>query len=135
MQKHLRRFSLLLLLGLSCSSLSLAQEVDASINGSVTDSSGAVIPGAKVEITNVTTKGNPRSLQTDRSGSYTATNLAPGTYTISVSAAGFKAFKAENVTVFVAQKRTVDAHLQTGAVSETVTVQENAVAIETSSSA
>jgi hypothetical protein len=135
MQKYIRRFALLLLLGLSCSGLSLAQEVDASINGSVTDSSGAVIPGATVEITNVATKGNPRTIQTDRSGGYTATNLAPGTYTVSVSAAGFKSFKAENVTVFVAQKRTVDAHLQAGAVSETITVQENAVAIETSSSA
>ncbi len=135
MGKYLRRFSLLLLLGLSCSNLSLAQEVEASITGNVTDASGAVIPGATVEITNVATKGNARTLQTDRSGSYTATNLAPGTYTVTVSAPGFKAFKAQNVTVFVAQKRTVDAPLQTGAVNETVSVQATAVAIETSSSA
>ncbi len=135
MGKYIRRFSLLLLLGLSCSNLSLAQEVESTITGNVTDASGAVIPGAKVEISNVATKGNARTLQTDKSGSYTATNLAPGTYTVTVSVPGFKAFKAQNVTIFVAQKRTVDAQLQTGAVNETVSVQANAVAIETSSSA
>lgn len=70
----------------------------------------------------------------DKSGSYTITNVPPATYTVTVKAPGFKTFEADNVTLFVAEKRAVNALLQTGSVDQTVTVQTNAVAIETSSS-
>lgn len=112
-----------------------AQEVAATLSGTVTDSSGAVLVDATVTISSVTTKGLLRTVKTDANGSYTVTNLPPATYTISVSSPGFKSFTAQDVTLFVAQKRTVNAQLQLGALDQTVTVQADAVAIETSSSA
>ena len=112
-----------------------AQELAATLAGSVTDATGAVIDHATVTITQNGTNGSSRTVETDHSGNYSVTNLAPGTYTIMVTAPGFKSFTANSVTVFVAQKRTVNAPLQTGAASENVTVQENAVAVETESSA
>ncbi len=129
---HKLFFTALFLLSLSLPAL--AQELAATLSGTVTDASGAVIPGANVEISNVGTKGSSRKIQTDKDGSYTATNLPPATYTVTVTAPGFKTFTAQNVTVFVAEKRSVNAQLQTGSVDQTVTVQENTVAIETTSS-
>jgi hypothetical protein len=134
MQKLLRSLCALSLLLVACCCSVFGQEVAASLNGTVTDTSGAVIANATVELTNVGTKGSSKTAQTDQSGSYTITNLPPATYNIKVTAPGFKTFVAEGVTFFVAQKRSVNAQLQTGAVDQTVTVQENTVAIETSSS-
>ncbi|AXC11557.1 Oar protein [Acidisarcina polymorpha] len=130
------RFCWLLLLAilLSSSTILLAQELAASLTGNVTDPSGAVISGATVTISNTGIKGDTRTATSDRSGSYTVTNLSPGTYTITVTAPGFETFTAPNVTVFVAQKRTVNAQLSPGSIDQTVTVQTNTVAIETSSS-
>jgi Carboxypeptidase regulatory-like domain/TonB-dependent Receptor Plug Domain len=134
MYPKVHKLCIVVLLLLSLSLPALAQELAATLNGTVTDASGAVIPGANVEISNVGTKGSSRKIQTDKDGSYTATNLPPATYTVTVTAPGFKTFTAQNVTVFVAEKRTVNAQLQTGSVDQTVTVQENTVAIETTSS-
>ncbi|MDQ2834747.1 MAG: TonB-dependent receptor [Acidobacteriota bacterium] len=111
-----------------------AQELAASLTGIVTDPSGAVLVNATVEISDTAIKGSSRKVQTDNSGSYTVTNLSPSNYVISVTAPGFQAFTAQNVTLFVAQRRTVNVRLQTGSVNQTVTVQEDAVAINTASS-
>ena len=112
----------------------LAQELAATLTGTVTDASGAVIAGAKVEITNSANKGAPRVVTTDSHGSFTATNLTPSTYSVMVVAPGFKSYTADNVTLFVAQKRNVSAMLQPGSVNQTVTVQENAVSVDTTTS-
>ena len=114
---------------------SMAQQLAATLSGTVTDTSGAVIAGAKVEVTNDQTKGAPRSAQTDGSGGYTVTNLPAANYTVTVTAPGFKSFKAQNVTLFVAERRSVNAQLETGSVDQSVTVQENAVAVDTTTSA
>jgi hypothetical protein len=111
-----------------------AQELAATLTGTVTDPSGAVIAGAKIEITNSANKGAPRIVTTDSHGSFTATNLTPSTYTVMVVAPGFKSYTANDVTLFVAQKRSVSATLQPGSVDQTVTVQENAVSIDTTTS-
>jgi hypothetical protein len=134
MDKPFYRFVLVLLL-LLCSFRALpAQEVAATLTGTVTDRSGAVIAHAHVLITNVAIASSIRSVLSDKSGSYKATNLSPGNYTIEVTAPGFNTFSAQNVTVFVAQTRTVNAELQAGSVTQTVTVQESATALNTSTS-
>lgn len=122
------------LLATLCPLMVHAQELQGTINGTVTDPSGAVIPGATVKITQNDVNGASRTVVTDARGSYTATNLPAGNYTVSVTASGFQTYSAQNVVVNVAQTLTVDAKLQTGRVTQTVTVQQNAVNIDTTTS-
>lgn len=134
MHTHLGRSFFAAFVLLSCSSPLFAQEVAASLTGSVTDASGAVIPNAHVEIDDAAVKSSSRTATTDKEGSYTVTNLPPANYIIIVTAPGFKTFTAQNVNIYVAEKRTINARLEPGAVSENVTVQQNTVAIDTSTS-
>lgn len=112
-----------------------AQELQGTITGTVMDSAGAVIPGALVTITQNGVNGVTRTIHTNTEGRYTVTNLAAGNYTVTVTAGGFQTFTAENVTLYVAQTRAVDAKMRTGAVSQTVTVQQSSVALDTTTSA
>ncbi len=134
MQRKIVRLCASMLFLILCLATIHAQELAASLTGIVTDPSGAVLVNATVEISDTAIKGSSRKVQTDNSGSYTVTNLPPANYVISVNAPGFEAFTAQNVTLFVAQKRTVNVRLQTGSVNQTVTVQEDAVAVDTASS-
>ncbi len=134
MQARLSRFVVITLL-LCCPFFATwSQELAASLNGSITDTTGAVISGATIEVTNNATKGIARTEVSDKNGNYNITNLGPGTYTITVKAANFKSSVTNDVTVFVAQKRTVNAQLQAGDVDQTVTVQDSTAGIELSSS-
>jgi hypothetical protein len=126
-------FTFLLLL---CSSALLrGQELAATLTGRVTDPSGAAIPNATVTITQNGVNGSSRVVQTDPHGSYTATNLAAGNYTVTVTVAGFQNYTAENVILNVAQTRPLDATLKVGGSTQTVTVQQSAVNIDTETSA
>jgi hypothetical protein len=111
-----------------------AQELAGTFSGTVTDTSGAVIPHATVIITLNGVSGNSRVVQSNDSGNYTATNLPAGTYTITVSVQAFETYSDHNVVLNVAQKRTVNAQLKVGSQSQTVTVEDNPVAIDTESS-
>jgi Carboxypeptidase regulatory-like domain/TonB dependent receptor/TonB-dependent Receptor Plug Domain len=124
----------LALLVMCCPILMHSQELEGTIVGTVTDSSGAVVPNATVMIVNQG-DGTSRTTQTDGHGTYTATHLPAGTYIITVTAQGFEKFKAENVSLFVAQTRSVDAQLHPGQVNQVVTVQENAETVDTTSAA
>jgi hypothetical protein len=117
-----------------CSSISRSQELQGTINGVVTDSSGAVIPNATVTITQNGLNGASRTLVTDARGNYTATNLPAGTYTVTFKDTGFQVYSAQNVVLNVAQTNTVDAKLQPGQVTQTVTVQQNVVNVDTTTS-
>jgi hypothetical protein len=126
-------FTFLLLL---CSSALLrGQELAGTMVGTVTDPTGASIPGATVTITQIGVNGATRVVQTNAQGSYTATNLAAGNYAVTVAASGFQTYSAQNVVLNVAQTRTVDAKLNVGAGTQTVTVQQSAVSIDTETSA
>jgi hypothetical protein len=133
-QSHSRRFLLTVFLLILAGTPLIAQELAATLTGTVTDSSGALIAGAKIHVSSNSTKGDARDVETDKSGGYTVTNLSPGTYTVTVTAPGFKTYTADGVTVFVAEKRTVSAQLQAGSVDQTVTVQQSAATIDLSSS-
>lgn len=129
-------FSIALSMLLSCCLIPLhAQELAGTISGTVTDPTGAVIPNATVTVTQQGVNGASRAVETDSRGTYTVTHLAAGNYTLNISATGFQAYEAQNVTLFVAQSRTEDAQLHPGQVSQTVTVQENAETVDTTSAA
>ena len=107
---------------LALSSVAFAQVDRATITGTVTDSGGAVIAGATVTITNLATNVAFRQPTTE-TGSYLLVNLIPGKYQVDVEQTGFKKV-SQVVTLEVGQRARVDATLEVGAVSETVTVGE-----------
>ena len=119
---------------LLASSLSLyGQSTYGSIVGSVTDSSGAVLPDANVTLTNVGT-GEKRTQSTGSDGLFTFVNLFPGQYRIDVEKQGFKHFVRPEVTVEVQQNTRVDAALQVGEVSQVVEVTSETPLLQTESS-
>lgn len=113
---------------------SIGQELEGTFTGTVTDTTGAVIPHATITIT-LNGGGESRVVETDGQGNFTATNLPAGTYTVNVSAANFESFSDKGVVLNVAQKRAVNAQLKAGSTTQTVVVQDNPVAIDTDSSA
>jgi outer membrane receptor protein involved in Fe transport len=98
-----------------------AQTFRGTILGTVTDPSGAVVAGATVRAKNPGT-GLERTTVTSADGSYSLSELPIGTYTVTVTLAGFQTFEATGVAVDVATQRRVDAGLKTGAVSTKVEV-------------
>jgi hypothetical protein len=102
-----------------------------SINGTVTDPSGAVVPSATVTITNTSTNVS-RTVSTSSAGTYQVTDLIPGTYTVKAEAPGFNASTHTGVGVDVGRDSTVNIALETGNTQQTVTVTENAIALDTS---
>ncbi len=117
-----RVLTVVALLTLALSSVAFAQVDRATITGTVTDSGGAVIAGATVTITNLATNVAFRQPTTE-TGSYLLVNLIPGKYQVDVEQTGFKKV-SQVVTLEVGQRARVDATLEVGAVSETVTVGE-----------
>jgi hypothetical protein len=111
------------------------QELEGTFTGTVTDSSGAVIPHAIVTLTLSGVGAQARVVQTNADGNYTATNLPAGTYSITVAAQGFATVTQDNVILNVAQQRAVNVQLKPGSATQTVVVQENPVAIDTTSPA
>lgn len=133
MKSRLMRWSILVCL-LSFPLLSIAQDTGA-ITGTVRDPSGAIVPGAQVTVTG-TAGGNTRTTTTNSDGEYLAAGLPGGTYDLTITAPGFKTFKANAVVLRVAQKARVDATLSVGQVATEVTVQGSEVnQVETQSSA
>ncbi len=108
----------------------LAQE--ATIVGTVTDPSGASVANASITITNLDT-GVSRTLPTSSDGQYVAPDLAIGHYTLKATAAGFKVGEQTGLTLTVGDRQRVDFRLQVGSAQEQVTVEANAIAVQTDS--
>jgi hypothetical protein len=126
----LRRAALLSIL---CVPALLAAQTG-TIQGTVTDSSGAVIAGAKVLVVNNSTNAS-RTVETSENGLYSITNLMVGDYTVTIDKVGFTPMKYGDVNVTVAQVVALNAKLSVGSVSETVTVTTETLApIETETS-
>jgi hypothetical protein len=107
-----------------------AQGDRGTITGTVTDPSGAVIAGARVTARNSGTDNILETVSTN-TGNYTLAQVPVGSWEVAVEAPGFKRFSSLNNAVEVAQTIRVDAKMEVGANSETVSVQANAVAIRT----
>ena len=98
-----------------------SQSFTASIRGTITDATGAAVPGAKV-ILNESDRNVNHPTVTDPQGRYTVTALQPGNYSMSVEASGFRKHVQQKFQLLVQQQVTQDSHLQVGDVSSTVNV-------------
>src|SRR6202790_930017 len=119
--RNLSTLALCLLAILALGTAAPAQTFRGTILGTVTDSSGASVPGASVTIRNIDT-GLVRTVVTSDDGSYTAPELPLGNYTISIEKAGFKTGKVTAVKVEVNSELRADVVLQTGELTQTVEV-------------
>lgn len=116
--------------GLMCGGAALAQVDQGAIIGVVTDSSGAVIPGAQVTLTETET-GLVLTAKTNGSGNYFFSPIKIGNYTVSASAKGFQTTEEKNVAVHVQDRLNIPLHLQPGNVTETVVVTSTAPLMQT----
>ncbi len=112
----------------------LGQGNTGNIVGTVMDPSGAVVPGARIVVTNVNTGVQSASL-TDGLGNYRVQFLQPGAYKVEAEVAGFKKFVRENIALEMTRELRVDVALETGAVTETVSVTAATPLIETETGA
>ncbi len=112
-----------------CALPGVAQETRATVSGTVTDSTGAVIVGASLKLTNTQT-GVSFATETNSSGQYRFLFLNPGAYKLAASMAGFKSFERDNIELHVAQTAGIDISLQVGAMSESVTVSSETPLLE-----
>jgi len=128
--------SVLLAIGLLLIPLpaALAQETTGGITGTVLDSSGAVIPGAQIEITGENLVGVRRT-ESGADGTYTVYGLPPGRYSVTVTAQGFVKTTRDGILVAVGQLPRVDITLDVGQVTEAVTVSAEALILDTTQSA
>jgi len=120
-------------LSLSMTVLSYGQAVDSQlISGTVSDVTGALVPNASVTVTNVGT-GLAKVAQSNTDGNYVVLNLPIGLYTVSAVASGFKKAVVQDIHVDVGGKPNVPVILQIGSGNESITVQANALQMNTTS--
>ena len=128
--KNLRWIGALCALLLAVAISSYGQAVNATLLGTVTDASGAVIASAKVTVTETNT-GVSHSGQANESGNYTFADLPPGRYEVTVEQSGFKKESRRDINVEFNSTVRVDLQLQTGNVNETVVVSGEAAILQT----
>jgi len=102
-----------------------AQVTTSDIAGTVTDETGAVVPGATIKLIFPAT-GQEREATTNASGEYVFSQLPPGAYELSATAQGFRTARVENVHLQIAQRQVVNISLQLGQVTEQITVSASA---------
>ena len=119
---------LLFMLGFAISTA--AQSNEGRILGTVTDSQGKLVVGARIAITNTGT-GATRNLESNGVGDYTAPALQPGLYTVTAEASGFKKVEHSNIRLEVGNDVRVDFQLVPGTVAETVQVMAEAPLVDT----
>lgn len=105
---------------------------EATIVGTVTDNSGALVPKATITITNTAT-GIVRTLTTNESGQYVASALAVGNYKVKAEASGFAVVETTGVVLSVNDRRRIDFSMRVGGKTESVQVEANTIAVKTDS--
>jgi hypothetical protein len=111
-----------------------AQSDRGTITGTVSDSSGSLIPGATVTAINPATGAELR-VQTTDTGNYTISSISAGVYNVVVEVSGFRRYEQQGIRVQVAQTARVDVNLQVGSTSESVTVTADAPLLRTENAA
>ena len=104
-----------------------------TILGTVTDSSGAVVAKAQVQVTNVSTNVTQKTETTD-AGTFSVPYLKPSLYRVTVEQPGFQKAVVNDITLAVDQEYRVDVTLKPGAINLSIEVQANAVALDTETS-
>src|SRR5262252_7832694 len=127
-RKLLTRLLLLCLLSLQA----FSQDFRATISGHVFDASGAAVPSAKIQVTNLATNETTTSVA-DNAGAYSVPLLRPGNYKVTATASGFKQFIRDNVVLEAAKVLGVDINLEVGNVTDTVEVTASAAVLDTQS--
>src|SRR6266699_2061784 len=107
----------------------------ASIAGTVKDTSGAVLPGVTVEASSPVLIEKNRSVVTDGTGQYNITDLRPGTYTVTFTLTGFNTIKREGIELTGSFTATVNSELKVGSVGETITVTGETPVVDVQSTA
>jgi hypothetical protein len=123
-------FALLATLILWVQPSSLAQESTGKILGTVTDQNGAVVPDAKITVTDVSTKIG-RETTTDKDGNFQVISLPIASYKVTAEKAGFKKAVSEEQKLLINQALRIDVKLDPGSITETVEVSAGGVVIET----
>ena len=117
------------------SSVTYAQSTgSATLVGTVTDSSGSLLPGAKLTVLNMGTSFLSESATTTE-GSYYVPNLIPGTYRLTIEAAGFKKHVREGITLRTNESPRIDVMMEIGTLSDTINVAASTPLLETETSA
>jgi hypothetical protein len=130
--RRMRQCLLVLLVSLFAASVLRAQNTTGTITGTVTDSAGSVLPGASIAIEDTDTHVT-RSAVTDANGNYTATLLPPAHYSVAANKIGFKSSTSNGLVLDVDQVLRVNITLSPGAVTESVTVNAEQLAVDTDS--
>jgi hypothetical protein len=107
-----------------------AQEFRASVAGQVTDASGSVLPGAAITARNVATNATYKTASGE-DGEYVLRDLDPGSYTFSVEKTGFRKLLREGIVLQVGAQVTLNLQVQTGEVSEAITIREDIAQLQT----
>lgn len=134
LQAALRRAASTFAFLVALTTLALAQSDNTSVNGTVTDPSGAAIANAKVTLKNQNT-GAVRTTNTSGAGTYTIPSIPSGTYTLTVEVSGFKKFETTNAKIDAASPATIDATMTVGTITDTVTVEAQVGTIQTETAA
>ena len=119
------------LLILSLSAAGFAQQLTATLTGTVTDTSGAVVPSATIVVHSDETGADIRSVNASSTGDFNITNIPAGRYTVTVKSEGFQIFVARSVVLNVAEKHSLDVQLKAGKVTERVEVTAENTPIQT----
>ncbi len=109
------------------------QGITGSITGTVTDTTGAAVPGATVTITQIDTNA-VHTVATSDAGTYTVTQLPPGHYTVKIDKPAFKSFKQTSITLQIDQTVQISPQLSVGGSQQTVEVTDTPPAIQTEDS-
>jgi hypothetical protein len=121
--------SSLLLISIFCATPANADELYGSIRGTVTDQSGALVPDARITVTNLAT-GLSKAV-TAKDGEFAILQLPVGDYSVRIEKSGFRTYTSSGIHLDVNQAYALNAKIELGAVSETVTVEANQVQVET----
>lgn len=121
---------LLLVLALGAAAAWAQSETEGAIGGTIVDQQGAVVPNAKVTVTNTGTNQQFTTATSD-TGAYRATHLQPGIYEVKIDAAGFAAYDQKNVVVEIGRITTIDPKMSVSGSNETVTVSGEAPTVNT----
>ena len=125
-------FAMLICGVLMAAAPAFGQTARASLSGTVYDSSGAVVPAAKVTVTD-TERNISDSRTTNEVGRYLFTDLNPGNYELEATATGFKKYRTTGILVEVGQKLEMNPKLELGQSAESITVSAAAIGLETTS--